>query len=196
MLEAKTKIWISMKTKLSSHQSGIAVVLVVLLVAVASAVGVVGYLRIKDSQNSKAALAEQQTSIKRAQAAKALADEKALAAEQATEAADAVPATTTPTPTATTPAPTPTPKPTPTVATSNATAFTAANCTGEITVYVSNKAGAEASYQLPSNWKVVKTHASGTALQGLCKVGEGLVPEYVIIQDAYVKSSNLSPTKP
>lgn len=93
-----------------------------------------------------------------------------------------------------TPTPEPTPAPAKTVTASKATTFTAANCTGNITVYVSNKAGAEGSYN-PSSWTVVKTFAYGEAISAFCD-SNTLASYVVTTSDMYVKRSDLSPTKP
>lgn len=184
-----------MKTKTHHSQSGFATVIIIVIVAVVAGVGTLGYLKIKDSQDTKAALATQKASDEKAAEAKSLAEKKA--AEKETVTPEAAPATAAASPQATTTSPSTAAKPAPSpVAASNATAFTAANCTGNITVYVSNKGGAEASYYPPSSWKTIKTYGYGEALKARCIVGEGLGPDYVISGDAYIKSSNLSPTKP
>lgn len=83
------------------------------------------------------------------------------------------------------------------VAESNATPFTAANCAGSVTVYVSNKNGAEASYSPPGSWRVVNTYSYGQALEALCIIGDtNLAPDYVLVDDAYIKSTDVSPTQP
>lgn len=79
---------------------------------------------------------------------------------------------------------------------STTTPVTAANCSGKFTVYVSSPSGAPASYYPPSSWQTVTTHAYGTSLQAVCSSNPSISPEYVIINDAYVKSSQLSITKP
>lgn len=184
----------------TNTQSGFALIIVIVVgVAIMGTVGSIGFLKYQEAQFSKTAADEQKMTDEQITKFKAEAAKKADEKKEATgDAVTEIPVETSPasTPTPTKIYPAPAPVVTPTAPTSNATAFTAANCTGHITVYVSNKSGAEASYHPPSSWQVVKTHAYGTALQAICNIGEGLAPDYVISGDAYIKTSNLSPTKP
>lgn len=85
----------------------------------------------------------------------------------------------------------------PAQAQSTASAFTAAHCVGKVTVYVSNASGAAASYHPPSTWSTVTTYPYGQALSAYCMISNSaFAPDYVIVDDAFVKSSDISPTKP
>ena len=80
---------------------------------------------------------------------------------------------------------------------SSSTAFTDANCTGDTIAYVSNKTGAPVSYLYPDRWSTVKVYAFGEQISVYCKLSDGTnYPDYALVNDAYIKKSDLSPTKP
>ncbi len=188
--------------KLNKNQSGFGVILIILLLAVIGTVAAGAAIKVNEAKANKAADVAQKNANQHAIDAKAAAEEKK--AEKKNEP--------TPTPSSTpaassTPAPVVTVKPTvaPTVkpVTSNATPFTRANCNGVSVVYVSNKNGAAASYNPPGQWSTYKTYPYGTAISIYCQVdgnasgpATAYAPDYVQVNDAFVKSTDLSPTKP
>ena len=101
----------------------------------------------------------------------------------------------TPTPTPSpTPSATPTPTPTPS---ENITPFTAADCTGVKQVYVSNPNGTPVSYQPPGSWHTVTTYDYGQKVTIFCEIEDSsYAPEYALVNDAYIATSDLSTTKP
>lgn len=103
----------------------------------------------------------------------------------------------TPTPTPTlTPTPTPTPSPTPTL-NANITPYTAADCSGAKQVYISNPHGAPASIQPPGSWHTVRTYEYGQKITVFCQIGTtDYAPEYALVNDTYIATSDLSTTKP
>jgi|SRR3989344_4659966 len=169
--------------KIEIDQSGFGVVELVLVFIIVGIVSGAGWYILKSKQNANNSYnsAASASTVAKSTAKKKTAKTTNVAPETNATTTSSPPALATPQP----------------AATSKATAFTAANCNGDnITVYVSNKNGAEASYHPPGSWQVVKTYAYGESIQVLCHAGEGLMPEYVLANDAYIKSTNLSPTKP
>lgn len=87
-------------------------------------------------------------------------------------------------------APAPEPQP-------NITPYTAADCSGEKTAYVSNPNGTQGSYNPPESWNPTIRFSYGEAVVAYCEIGNTFAsPEYVLINDAFVKASDLSTTKP
>ncbi len=169
----------------NNNQSGFALILVIMLVGLVLSVGAYAAVRSKQASDNKKALAIEQS------ANTATPKKKTpTPAPNVTPTATPV-ATATPTPVPTkAPTPVPTPKP-------NVTPYKAADCTGQanVTVWVSNKNGTAGSYKAPNQWTPVITFAYGQQLSSYCQPG-GYMPEYVLVNDAYVKSADLSTTKP
>lgn len=185
-----------MEKQNANNQSGFAMTLTIIVaVALMGTVGTVGYLKINEAKYNKSIAETQKLNDQKVAEAKALQEKKKT--EEITKVNTSEP---TPAPAVATESPTAPSSPAPSspaANVSNATAFTATNCTGWTTVYVSNPNGADASYRPPSNWEVVKTYPYGQALSVYCVIGDSdLAPDYVLIADAYVKSTNLSPTQP
>ena len=177
-----------------NNQNGfVGIVVLVLLLLVATA-GVFVFNRSRDSQNSKAIFEDTKQNNQKAAAAQEVLAQKKLNEKAATPPVEPSPP---PTPPTQEPAPAQQPSPDPTPPVSNATKFTAANCNGVSTVYVSNQNGAEASYRPPESWQVHKTYGYGESFQVYCIIGgTAFAPDYVLENDAYIKTSDLSPTKP
>ena len=180
----------------NKSQAGFAGIIEIALIALVIVIAGAAAVHVKQSQNNKKVVAAQQQKDKETQAALLKAHEAKKTAEAAKVATpvEVTASPTTPEPVKVTPTPAPTTKP-PVVAKSNATAFTAANCTGEVTVYVSNKNGTTSSYHQAPNWEVVKTYTYGQEIHIYCQMG-GVSPEYIFDNDAYIKSADVSPTRP
>lgn len=163
---------------------------VLVLIGALVSVFVLRQLSAKDTQSNSQSTQTQSTSENTPETVEKVTEQPVSAPDDSSKTTDPVSA---PAPVAA-PAPVSTPAPTPQP---TATPVTAANCSGgKFTVYVSNANGAPGSYYPPSSWQTVTTFAYGTSLQALCSSNASISPEYVIINDAYVKSSNLSTTKP
>jgi type II secretory pathway pseudopilin PulG len=169
--------------------TGIEILIVVMIIGLVSAGGVVVYKK----QQAKG----------HPQASKVITS---------TSSASLNPVSPTPSPTPS-PSVTPTPSPTVVMATpkptlkpsvvatatpkANITPFTPADCHGASVAYVSNKSGAQVSYMRPEQWAPLKTYAYGEAVSIFCEVGDSdLAPQYGLIDQAFVKTSDLSTTKP
>lgn len=177
-----------MATQKSKKQGGFAHVLAIgAMVFVAGAVGTVGVLKFNEMQ-AKSRAAEQQKTVTQA-TEQAKMPETTPAPVPAEQQPAPTPA---PTPQ---PAPAPAPAPTPTPAKNNATAFTAANCKNDITVYISNRNGAPAYNNLTDN-TVYTTYAYGTSLEVYCSSSNGFDKGYVLYENVWLKSTDISPTKP
>ena len=169
-----------------NNQSGFALIIIIALVGLVLTVGAYAAVRAKQASEDKKALAMEQA-----------ADDKAKTNKKSPTPAPSTAPSATPAPTSTpTPVPTkaPTPVPTPRP---NITPYKASDCTGQanVTVWVSNKNGTAGSYKAPNQWTPVITFAYGQQLSSYCQPG-GYMPEYVLVNDAYVKSADLSTTKP
>lgn len=164
--------------KLQKDQSGFGVIEIILSLVIVAIISGAGWYVWKSNQN---ATNSYNSAASTSTVAKSPAKPKSTKTAPETEVK-------------TEPTPAPAPAPAKAVTKSGATAFTAANCTGNITVYVSNKAGAEGSYN-PSTWTVVKTFAYGEAISAICD-SNTLASYVVTTSDMYVKRSDLSPTKP
>lgn len=156
--------------------------IILIIVAVILAAGLGGYVYYQQLQNQKAYQAA-------GNGVTISSHPKKTGSTTATTQSDPAPASTA----------TPAAIPKTTVSVSGATALTSANCKTDnaFTVYVSNKAGAEGSYQPPGSWQAVKTFTYGEAITVTCSPASSFSPDYVVTStDMYIKSSNLSPTKP
>jgi len=120
-----------------------------------------------------------------AEEAEAISDEEAKNEEPTVEASEQPNSSTASTPEASPPQP------------PDITPFTAANCVGDGTVYVSNPNGTQGSYKYPDNWEPVTSYSYGQAINIYCLVGDSaFAPDYVLGNDDFIKASDLSTTKP
>ena len=178
----------------TNSQSGFAVILIILIVAVAGGVSSLGYLQVKSAQENKKNLAAQSASdlsVAKAKKASEIADAEKAAKAQAIEKAAAEKAQSA---NAAAPTVAPSPKAATTPA-STVTPFTTAGCNKTVTVYVSNKSGTAGSYTPPENWHAEKTLAYGAAVSGECYYHSSM-GGYVSINDLWLKVSDLSSSKP
>lgn len=190
----------------NKNQSGFGVILILLILAAIGTVAAGAVIKVNEAKSKQASEVAQNNANQRAAVAKATAVKKKL--EKKSEPSPSPSASASPAPSSS-PAvkPVVTVKPTivPTAKpiTSYATPFTMANCNGNSTVYVSNKNGAQASYNSPGQWSAYKTYPYGSAISVYCQVdgnasgpASAYAPDYVIANDAFIKASDLSPTKP
>lgn len=187
-----------MKKATRSYQAGFAHVLPIVLAGIVIlGVGTLGVVKFIEAQNKQAAAKQaelESQAAKKLQQAKEKANAK-LAEEPSDTPAEAPAPAPAPAP-ASAPASAPAPKPAPAPAPRNgATAFTAAHCTATVTVFISNPNGAAASFRPPTMWETVKTYPYGQQVTGTC-ADNAVAPDYIIVGDAYIKSTDISPTQP
>lgn len=125
--------------------------------------------------------------------------EEAKIAEQQQQAEEEPDPTPTPTPSPNTqpsPAPAPAPSPEPKQEPSEpVTPITMSDCNGQrFTVYVANKNGTKGSYKSPGWWEPATSYAYKQQISVVCQINGNYSPDYVIGNDDYLKSSDLSKT--
>lgn len=189
----------------NKQQSGFGVILIILILAAIGTVAAGAAIKVNEAKSKKASEVAQNNANQHAIDAKAAAAKKKFEKKNDPSPTPLVSVSPAPS-TGPTVKPVVTVKPTtvPTAkpVTSNATLFTMANCNGNSTVYVSNKNGAQASHNSPEQWSAYKTYPYGSALNVYCQLdgnasgsASAYAPNYVTYIDAFIKSSDLSPTK-
>lgn len=178
-----------------TSQSGFATIIAIALVLLIGAASTVAYIKVKSTQDEKAA-----------NTARIASDEARKKVENAAKNNDAKitsvadqPATPTPQnpPTTTPQQPAVNPQPTPQQPTSNATTFTNQHCPyANITAYVSNPNGAAVSSNAPDQWQTTKTYPYKSTISGRCDTWNRTYEAYVNIGGVFVNKSDISPTAP